>query len=309
MDNRNSDIVAKLQRWVNNYNNSHGGKGGQAELSKKLNISTTAISQYLNGSYPTPGRIEEVFTEFLSALEDSSELYRAPEYVPTSISSEIYESIKNAHLTSSIAIEYGDAGVGKTKAARKYLKDHPNSTIMLTANPNNGSNVAFLRTLCRLLGVPVRNRADMFDDCIDRLRGKKVLIIDEAQNLSVKAIETIRSLWDSTETDVGIVMIGNHAVVGNMRGRNAEAFAQLNNRVMRRPIRCTKDILQEDIIKMFPAVQKDSPEAEFLHEVAKSLEGMRGTVNLYTLAANNGNTEYEGLVAAAKYLRMELRYR
>lgn len=306
----NQEILTRLREWVANYNASHGGKGAQARLAKDVQLSTAVISQYLKEVYPTPASVEPAFEEFLNTLERASELYKSPAYVPTSISEDIYQSIRNAHLTSSISIEYGDAGIGKTRAARKYMADNPHGTVMVTANPCNGSNAAFLRLLCRALGISPRSSADMFDDCSDRLRGKKVLIIDEAQHLKIKAIETIRSLWDLPETELGIVMIGNHAVVGNTRGRNSECFAQLNNRVMRRPVRCTKDIKREDILLMFPALaeQGDKRAIEFLHEVSKSLEGMRGTVNLFTLASNNGNITYEGLVAAAKYLRIELRY-
>lgn len=306
-DKRNPEILRKLTNFIDEYNNQYK-KGGQAKVSRETGLSTSTLSQYINGSYATPWGIEPKIEEYLNTANNASKYFSMPNYIPTSISEDIYQSIRNAHLTSSIIIEYGDAGIGKTKAALKYCDDHVTNTIMITANPCKKTQSSILRELCHSLSVPTRGGADMFDDIAAHLAGHKLLIIDEAQNLTITAIETLRALWDLPTTEFGMVFIGNHAVVGNTRGRHAEQFAQLNNRIKRRPVRTVRDVKRSDIELLFPEITDDEKSVTFLFEIAKSLEGIRGVTNLYVNAMRNGDVTYKGLYAAAKDMRMELSY-
>lgn len=306
-DKRNAEILKRLIDYISEYNEKYK-KGGQAKVCRETGLSAATLSQYINGSYATPWGIEPKIEEYLNTAKKASEYFTMPEYVPTSISEDIYQSIRNAHLTSSIIIEYGDAGIGKTKAALKYCSDHGTNTIMITANPCKKTQSGILRELCRSLSIPTRGGADMFDDISARLAGHKLVIVDEAQSLTITAIETLRALWDMPTTEFGMVLIGNHAVVGNTRGRHAEQFAQLNNRIKRRPVRTTRDVSRNDIELLFPEITDDLRSVEFMLEIARSLEGIRGVANLYINAMRNGDVTYKGLYAAAKDMRMELSY-
>lgn len=306
-DKRNHEILDRLVKYISEYNEQYK-KGGQAKVCRETGLSATTLSQYISGNYATPWGIEPKIEEYLNTAKKASEYFAMPEYVPTSISENIYQSIRNAHLTSSIIIEYGDAGIGKTKAALKYCNDHVTNTIMITANPCKKTQSGILRELCRSLSIPTRGGADMFDDISARLSGHKLVIVDEAQNLTITAIETLRALWDLPTTEFGMVFIGNHAVVGNTRGRHAEQFAQLNNRIKRRPVRTTRDVKRSDIELLFPEITDDSKSVDFLFEIAKSLESIRGVTNLYVNAMRNGDITYKGLYAVAKDMRMELSY-
>jgi DNA transposition AAA+ family ATPase len=303
----NQELLSKTKEFIGKYNNEHGGKGAQAYLSKQLDISAAQVSQYLSQQYPNPETIEPKLQEFFTATKEGSVLYKAPDYVETSISSNVYKTIKLAYVSKSMAIECGDAGVGKTKAALKYKSDYPYNTILITANPCNNSSTTILRSLCRALGVSARNSADMFEELAKKLEAPKIIIIDESQHLRVKAIETLRSLWDLEQTQIGIVFIGNHDIISQPTGRSGENYAQLTNRIMRRKRRITQDISQQDILAIFPELQNDKDNAaKFLLGIAKSKESLRGTVNLFTMAKNNGNISLAGLAAMAKSLNMEL---
>ena len=63
-----------------------------------------------------------------------------------------------------------------------------------------------------------------------RLQGTKgLLIIDEAQHLSLLALESLRSIHDATAC--GLVLMGNESVYANLSGRRSAEFAQLFSRV------------------------------------------------------------------------------
>ena len=115
----------------------------------------------------------------------------------------------------------GDVGTGKTTVCRCLLGQVPeNSEIAFVVNPKL-SVVELLATICDELGIayPQGNRSNkLFIDAINRFLlethsrgGKTVLIIDEAQNLSIDVLEQIR-LLTNLETDkkklLQVIMLG-----------------------------------------------------------------------------------------------------
>ena len=133
--------------------------------------------------------------------------------------------------------------------------------------------------------------------------GRKVLIIDEAQHLPIKTIEAIRAFTDNN-AELGVALIGNPETVTN--GRSRPAFAQIRNRTKLVNIRRTLEVTKEDIRMLFPALANagQEKEIELLHTVARSEQGIRGAVNLYSNAKDNENTTYQGLMEMAKTMKI-----
>ena len=70
----------------------------------------------------------------------------------------------------------------------------------------------------------------IFRMIVQRLQGTKgLLIIDEAQHLSLLALESLRSIHDATAC--GLVLMGNESVYANLSGRRSAEFAHLFSRV------------------------------------------------------------------------------
>nr|WP_319487263.1 AAA family ATPase [uncultured Caproiciproducens sp.] len=294
----NSDLQQKLEEYITKA-------GSQSKAAELIGYSTGTISTYRKGIYN--GDVEKFETrlkEIFSVNEEAETLYSSPDFVPTSISKHVYETIRICHLKGGLAIECGDAGIGKTKAAKKYVDDYPNSAIYVTVNPCLVSVTAFLKLLCRQLKLPTGRKDDMWLDIDSRLRGsRKVLIIDEAQHLPIKTIESIRAFADSNP-ELGVILVGNAETVTTKVGKSREAFAQIRNRTKLTEIRHTSHITKDDIKLLFPALANSEKEIEFLHTVARSEQGVRGAVNLYSNAADNENTTYQGLLAMAKAMHI-----
>ena len=279
--------------------------GSQSKASALIgNYSTGTLSTYRDSKYKGDvEKLERRLKEFFENQKQAEGLHSSSGFVPTSISSQVYDTIRICHLKGGLAIECGDAGIGKTKAAEKYVEDYPSSSILITVNPCFVSITAFLKFLCRRLKAPIGRKDDMWLEIDSQLRGgKKVLIIDEAQHLPIKTIDTIRSFFDSNP-DLGIILIGNAETVSN-RGRNRESFAQIRNRTKFTEIRHTSHITKSDIQLLFPTLAKHDKEIELLHVVAQSEQGVRGTVNLYGNALDNEDTSYKGLLAMAKEMKI-----
>lgn len=295
----NADLQHRLEEYI-------AEAGSQEKAAALIGYSAATLSTYRKGVYNGDvDKLETRLREMFTVEEAAEELHAvSPDYVPTSISQKVYETIRICHLKGGLAIECGDAGIGKTKAAEKYTADYPNSTIYITVNPCFTSLSSFLKLLCRRLRISTGRKDDMWLDIDSYLRGgRKVLIVDEAQHLPIKTIDSIRSFFDSNPT-LGIIFIGNAETVACRGGRVRESYSQIRNRTKLTEIRHTTQVTREDIKMLFPALSDARKEIDFLHVVAQSEQGIRGAVNLYSNAVDNDNTTYDGLLAMARAMRI-----
>jgi general secretion pathway protein A len=115
----------------------------------------------------------------------------------------------------------GEVGTGKTTLSRLLLEQIPENTrIALVLNPRL-SPVELLETICEELHLDIGNRRGSIKALTDALNAylleayaqglRVVLIVDEAQNLSVEALEQVR-LLTNLETDtqklLQIILLG-----------------------------------------------------------------------------------------------------
>ncbi|OGW79460.1 MAG: hypothetical protein A3G33_00295 [Omnitrophica bacterium RIFCSPLOWO2_12_FULL_44_17] len=134
----------------------------------------------------------------------------------------------------------GDIGAGKTTLCRAVLEKLKETRVQsaLILNPCL-SELLLLRTITEDFGIPVKaqNKKDCFDALNRYLleqfnRGyNSVLIIDEAQDLTLKALEQIRLLSNlETNTDklLQIVLVGQPELRDTL---NQPSLAQLRQRV------------------------------------------------------------------------------
>lgn len=114
------ELLAKVEQLKREKNIS------QNEVGKLMGISGTALSQIKNGKYPAdPQSIFDAMANYFGVKEKAKLTYTEIDYAPTSISSRIYDIISVCQVKGGLAVAAGDAGIGKTKAAQKFVKDHP----------------------------------------------------------------------------------------------------------------------------------------------------------------------------------------
>ena len=286
----NTGLQGKLEDYI-------GEVGSQNKAASALGVSSSVISQYRQSKYSgdieaLENRLEEMFAN----REEAQSLYKIGDYAPTTVSKGVYQTIRICHLKGGLAVEAGDAGIGKTMAAQQYIKDYPNSSIYIAVNPCTSNVTAFLKAFARALHIEISGRKDdMWARINEVLKGsKKVLIVDESQHLPIKTIETIRSFCDNNK-DLGICLIGN---LESLCNNGKQGYAQIRNRTKLTNTRHTSHITLDDVKLLFPDTDRKS--AEFLYKITQTEQAVRGASNLYSNAADNQNTTYEGLLAMAK---------
>lgn len=294
----------------------------QAKIAPLIGVSMTALSQYRNGKYK--GNIEEVekkIEEYLGTVEEQQEqkekglpFKAVDDYIPISTSEDICKMIRYAQVNGGIAIAHGDAGIGKTKAAQKFVKENPTQAIYMEMSPVAGTLGNMLRLLARTLKIPEsRNKMDLIISIREKLEGtNKVLIFDEAQHLKLSALEQIRTLADPNSITgskgVGIVLIGNTEVYSKMKGKQEAQFAQLFSRVRMSRYYSTSNVTDSDVEQLFPILKQQGMDKElnFLKGICKSKWGIRGATNVYDNAINNDDVSVKGLFAMARTLGIEV---
>lgn len=269
----------------------------QTAIAAELGISSGAISAFLSGTYKTPHKIIPKVEALVEVKEKRKVAPKEPEYVETSVAVTVTNAITYCHLQGKVVVVYGDAGVGKTMAIREYLKNNP-AAIGITISPSYASITGANELIAEQLGIRERVARKIYAEIINKLRGSgRVLIIDEAQHLTVRTLNHLRCISD--ESGVGIALVGNDEVYTKMKGSGRADFAQLFSRIGMRKQILTSNISKEDIKLVFKNSLLDDETLNLLFRIARTNYGLRGAVNVFVNTA-----AVFGDVAAPEVARM-----
>lgn len=262
----------------------------QARLAKESGLSTTTVSQWLAGIYAGDNAaVEDKLARWMRADADhrakAATLPIAPEYVPTPTAEKVVAALRYAQLAGDIAVVYGAAGLGKTEGIKQYARLAPN-VWHATMTPASASVVTALEEIADAVGAGdvSGGAAKLHRAIVKRIRATNgLLVIDEAQHLSVAALDQIRSLHDAT--GIGIALVGNEQVYARMTGGNRAAYLdRLYSRIGKR-VRLVKST-QADINLLLEAWNVDDPKCRAqLVEIASKPGGLRGLTKVLRLAA------------------------
>lgn len=181
-------------------------------------------------------RYADMIAAYRQTLTAQSELVadlpEKPGYFETPTSSAITRYLQWAQRGRLVLIVTG-AGLGKTETAKHFLRDNHNS-FMATMTASTSGIMPMQQRVLRSLGEKqaIGSPAALSEMVCDKVRNLRhaVIIIDEAQHLSIKAVDEIRSWHD--ETGVGIALMGNERVEQSIYGISRAAdFAQIFSRI------------------------------------------------------------------------------
>ena len=255
----------------------------QSEIAKELGISSGQLSAFIGGTYKAPHTVIPKIGALLEKNESRKLAPEAPAFAETTVSRQVMDVIEYCHLQGKLGVVYGDAGIGKTMGILRYCEQNP-MALHITASPVFATMSGMNDLLCEKTGIRERNARRIYQELVNRLRGSgRVIIIDEAQHLTKKTLEHLRSISD--ETGVGICFVGNEEVYSRLKGTGKADFAQIFSRIaIRRPV-LLGSIRKVDVEKIFFGKDLDENSMDFLYKIAKTRYGIRGAVNVYVAAA------------------------
>ena len=139
---------AALQAQLDAYLSEQSGLP-QSKAAAMIGVSPTALSQYRNSKYPgdveaVESKIEEFLRTRSAAAQAEAEKapYLSAGYVPTSVSEDVYKAIQYCQLERGIVVLHGDAGIGKTRGAARFVQDNPANAIYIRCTPVGGTLTA-----------------------------------------------------------------------------------------------------------------------------------------------------------------------
>lgn len=203
----------------------------QAALGRALGISSASISTFRKGEYK--GNNKELGRKIKLYLDD----YTSKDKGADTQSVQVYEShdkqmadfvMNEAVRDKEIAIIVGCAGSGKSTIAKDYARIHPNA-ILIEATLHSTARV-ILDELCERLHISGgRNLHEKVILIAKELKRRDVVIlIDEAEHLSVRALEDLRRIWDFSSCP--LILFGTEILLKNLIGKNGE-LRQLYSRI------------------------------------------------------------------------------
>jgi len=277
---------------------------------REAGINSGAFSTFLNSKYTGDNnRIAEDLDRWLKAHArlnaEAQRFPTGPDFINTETAQRIENALTYAQMAADMAVIYGGAGLGKTKAISRYAAHNP-SVWVCTMSPATASTAAALEEVSAALGLNVANgAARMHRAIVAKLRGTHgVLIIDEAQHLSISALDEMRSLFDAAE--VGLVLCGNEEVYTRLTGGNRAAYlSRLFSRIGKR-LKLNKP-LKADVIAIADGWKCGRDCHALLRDIASkpgALRAVNKTLRLATMYATGSNQTInpDHIVAAWKEL-------
>ena len=275
-----------MQKEFKEFMQRHGLT--QAMIARSLGVSSSQISQWLKGKYK--GDVEALEMKLGNFINNYNKrgFKESEEVVATNNLSMVAFTIDEAVINKEMCLIYGEAGSGKTTAIKEYIKSRPEA-VLIEVIP--GMSVkSFLLRVCELIGVGGVNKAEEMVIAIAKelKRREAIIIIDEAENLTTKALESIRRIWDFSQ--VPIALVGTYAVIRNLKGRNGELL-QLYSRISGKWE--FKELSDDEWKLLF---------GEFANKIKSYTKHLRRAVNIYKKAKRLAELENKELNAG--YIQM-----
>jgi len=293
--------IADQKTWLRDLKNQTNA--AWSEIAKRIGVPHSTLAMfasekgYSGREQPVADKIFRYRQTLSAQASIAAEAPDTPGYFETQTSKQLNQVLAYGQRGKIVLAAMGP-GTGKTMTARHFAACFANVFISTMAPSTSGVNTMQIEVLESLgeknpVGTP-QKLSRRIRDLLEAL-GNPMIIIDEAQHLSEKSIEEIRSWHDST--GCGIALLGNVGVLQRLEGGNrASAYAQLYSRVSLKVVRPLP--LLADIDALAEAWEiHDEPFVSYLRKIGMLPGGLRGL----TMALELGS-----MIAASEGQRVQI---
>lgn len=232
-DNIVVDIEEQME-WMRDHKVTKGFSW--AQLAQLTGIPAGTLSPFMVGGYNgNRQKIAAKIFRYRQTLESQQQreigLVSGPGYFETRTSARLRGLLTLAH-TGRMTVAATSPGTGKTITVKEYAASASNVWWFSMRKSVKTVNAMTLRVL-RAMGVPTKGgwNAQLSDLVVDWMKQRNgLLIIDEANHLSIDQFEEIRAWHD--ETECGVSFFGNEELMMRIeRPSRSDAFARLHSRI------------------------------------------------------------------------------
>ena len=295
MSTKSTIDVERIRQQLADYMTATGKT--QSKIAKELEVSDSTLSLFRSSTYT--GNNEEIAMrlEQLLRIGNSRQLLpRPPEFdAKLPVTRDILNTVEHIHISKEIGLIYGRSGTGKTTALKHYTSLNSGTVVYVQANITSKSVRGILKLILKTISKNIKGScSDYSDYLVDYfLSTQKLLLIDEAQHLSIDALQAIRNINELAE--VGVILAGNPSIYDNLNGANEEALDQLNSRIGRF-CEVENKYTKKDMRMLFPDVSGEC--IDHLRSLATARGGLRVATKHYAMAVDAANALGQPLAIA-----------
>ncbi|WP_086619238.1 AAA family ATPase [Erythrobacter tepidarius] len=298
--------VEEMRLWLNGYRELSDPPMPWSQVAQQSGIPVGTITTFAAGTYGAKdggSNVARRVWQFRQMVEAQSmrqaKLPADPGYFDTRTSQKILYLLEVAH-SGRITVVGTGPGTGKTMTIDEYA-GRAGPVWKATMKPSSSSLLSMIQAVLKALGVEQRrlSTADASAVVVQRVTGRKgLLVIDEANWLSLEAIEELR-FWHDT-TGVGICLLGNEELVQSIKtGRRRDQLARLMSRLAHMHEQRTPE--REDVVAFCDAWGIEQPDIRrYLESIALTPDsgGLRECKQLIEAATMLAVAEDRGLSIA-----------
>ena len=217
-------------------------KLNQADVARKLGVSSSMVNQFLKGTYSGDNvGMAKAVVGLINAVDRRKRRVRLKPFVETAVAKMIYTLIKHTSTQVNddegvISLVIGDSGHGKSLCLREYARC--NSDAIYIELHNAMSAVRVFKALAAEVGSDESGSIDNVSQCLIRaLRNREVVvIIDEASSLTVKQLSQLRTVIVD-QCRCPLILSGNmdllHTINQSKAKHGYQALDQFRSRMAR----------------------------------------------------------------------------
>ncbi|EAI5420473.1 MULTISPECIES: AAA family ATPase [Campylobacter] len=199
-------------------------------LARAIGASASLISQIKSASYKGDVALwAKKIRDFIALYQDKNEVEIEKETIFKSRDFSMASFVMSEAVNEKeIALIFGEAGTGKTTIIKEFIKNKPQS-ILIEATCHTSVGVMLDELLLALKIEANNNNASKLKAIARFLKAnEKILIVDEAEYLPLKALEDLRRIADFAR--VPLILVGTEILYKNLMGKNKE-LKQLYSRI------------------------------------------------------------------------------
>ncbi|HPQ51515.1 MAG TPA: AAA family ATPase [Alphaproteobacteria bacterium] len=246
MEREDKDLRDKLSETLKKRGYS------QERAARSMGVSGGALSAWLTGKYSGDNeKMNQAVQSYLKLeTERQQKRKKGIAFVKTAIAEEIFRVARICHTDLELGVVCGPSGIGKTCAVKEYASRN-RDVILIEGDPGYTAKDVFAEIMKKLGEYPASINT-MKNMTIARLKDSgRLIIIDEAENLPLRAIDLLRRVHDKAE--IGVMFVGlNRLYEGLISRRTVFSYVLSRIGVVSRLNPLTVDDLKKIINKTLP---------------------------------------------------------
>jgi len=207
----------EIRRRLDEFRLSFSPPLTNARLARKLKCGPTQVSKYLNGSPDWNVSTFESTIEDVLSVEEKRRTVNACDVIDTSVCAQIAAVCETIRKTNDVGLISGPAGIGKTIAVERYLRDNP-SAIGISITQWTRADFGVQRLLFEAVETRGYKRTETKAGWIQaRLRASdRLIVVDNAERLAASGRQFLFDLHDTTR--VPLALVGNPELLEAIQG-------------------------------------------------------------------------------------------